>query len=386
MKKLIFSLALILGVGSAFAQSNKVVTAWNLMKTEYNELDKAKVAIDEASVHPKTSMDPKTWYYRGLVYYKLYQSKDERFKNLDPDPLKQAYLSFAKAKEFDVTNRWKDDLLFNLTRVASDYFNRGGIEFEQKKFAQSVESFENVITIGKLPFINLLDTGAVYNAALAADEAGMKDKALDYYKKSAEYNYGGPEVYHYIAIIQMAKGDTAAGMASYEEGIKKYPNTSAQLYIAVINVFLGKKDLNSAFTYVEKAIEKDPTNVSLWQVYGSALQDRDRDNEAIDAYKKMIELEPNNFLGYYQVGSVYFNQGVGANDVANAIPLSDEAGYKAAVKVADDYFGQALPFFEKAYEIKKDDSDLLTGLKSLYYRFKNNEKVQEIQKQIDSLK
>ena len=248
-----------------------------------------------------------------------------------------------------------------------------------------VPPLETVISIGKLPFINLLDTGAIYNAALAADEAGLKDKALEYYKQSANYNYGGAEVYHYIASIQMQKGDTAAAMKSYEEGIAKYPNTSANLYIAVINVFLGKKDVQSAFTYVEKALEKDPTNVSLWQVYGGALQDKNRE-KAIEAYKKMIELEPANFVGYYSVGSVYFNMGVEANDKANSIPLSDEVGYKAAVTVADDLFKQALPFFEKAYEMKKDDSDLLTGLKQLYYRFKMNDKLAEVQKQIDSLK
>jgi tetratricopeptide (TPR) repeat protein len=184
----------------------------------------------------------------------------------------------------------------------------------------------------------------------------------------------------------MAKGDTVAAIKSYEDGIAKYPSTSANLYIGIINVYLGKSDLKSAFGYVEKALEKDPSNSALWQVYGRALDDNGRAEEAINAYKKMIELEPGNFEGYYNVGSVYFNMGVIANDKANSIPLSDEAGYKAAVAVADEHFKQALPFFEKAYEIKKDDGDLLLGLKQLYYRFKNTEKLQEVQKRLDALK
>ena len=59
MKKIIFLLAGIIGLGAAFGQSNKVVTAFNLMKPEYMELDKAKQAIDEASVHPKTAKKEK---------------------------------------------------------------------------------------------------------------------------------------------------------------------------------------------------------------------------------------------------------------------------------------------------------------------------------------
>jgi hypothetical protein len=60
MKKLIFLLLCVAGLGNLMGQSNKVVTAFNLMKPEYNELDKAKLNIDEASVHPKTAGEAKT--------------------------------------------------------------------------------------------------------------------------------------------------------------------------------------------------------------------------------------------------------------------------------------------------------------------------------------
>jgi tetratricopeptide (TPR) repeat protein len=385
MKKIIFLLACMVGLSAAFGQSNKVVTAFNLMKPEYNELDKAKIAIDEASVHPKTMGEAKTWYYRGLLYYKLYQAKEDKFKNLDPDPLKQAYQSFVKAKELDEKNRFEAELLFQLTRASAEYFNKGSAEFEQKKFAQSVESFETVMAIGKLPYINQLDTGSFYNAALAAEGAGLQDKAIDYYKKSIDLNYGGPDVYHYLAEVYLQKGDSASALTTYETGIAKYPEKAANLYIAMINFYLGRKDVQSAFGFVEKALEKDPTNASLWQVYGRAIEDKDK-QKAVDAYKKMIELDPKNFNGYYNVGTVYFNQGVEANDKANAIPLSDEAGYKAAVAVSDNFFKEALPYFEQAYELNKEDSELLSGLKQLYYRFKMNEKLAEVQKRIDDLK
>jgi tetratricopeptide (TPR) repeat protein len=384
MKKIFFLVSCLLGIGAAFGQSNKVVTAFNLMKPEYNELDKAKQAIDDASVHPKTSMEAKTWFYRGQVYYKISQSREEKFTNLDPDPLKQAYLSFVKASELDTKGRYTDDLVFNLTRASADFFNRGSTEYAEKKFKESIESYESSMTIDELPFIHQLDTVLFYNAALAAEGAGMKDKAIDYYKKAIALNYGGADLYHYLAEVYLKNGDTTNALKTYDEGIKIYPNVSA-LYIAMVNYFLGKKDLPSAFGFVEKAIEKDPTNASLWQFYGRAMEDKDKE-KAIEAYKKMIDLEPNNFTGYYNVGTVYFNEGYEANIKAQAIPLNDEAGFKAANDVADDYFNKALPFFEKAYEINKEDSDLLSGLKQIYYRFKMNEKLADVQKRIDALK
>lgn len=123
MKRFLFLLAGLFVFSSLIGQSNKVVTAWNLIKPEYNELDKAMQAIDEASVHSRTAGDAKTWYYRGLVYYKIYQSKDEKFKNLHPDPLKVAYESFIKAKELDTKDRWKDELRFRITQTSADYFD-----------------------------------------------------------------------------------------------------------------------------------------------------------------------------------------------------------------------------------------------------------------------
>lgn len=386
MKKLLVLFAGVMAFGTVVGQSNKVVTAYNLMKPEYNELDKAKIAIDEASVHPKTSMEAKTWLYRGQVYYKIWQSKDEKIKNLDPDALKQAYQAFVRCKELDLNKRYEDDIRFELTRTAAEYFNRGSIAFEQKRFAESLESFEAVVAISKLPYINMLDTGAVYNAALAADEAGIRDKAMTYYRQTADFNYGGSDVYHYIALLQMKDGDTVAAMKTYEQGIGKFPESSINLYVAIINVYLEKKDLVNAFSYIEKALEKDPTNWSLWRVYGDALVAKNDDEKAVAAYEKLIELKPDDFNGYYMAGYVYFNKGVEENDKANAIPLNDEVGYKAAVARADEQFKLSLPYFEKAYVLKKDDSDLLTGLKQLYYRFKETDKLKEVQARIDALK
>lgn len=399
MKKVIFLFACVVGLGTAFGQSNKVVTAYNLMKPEYLELDKAKQNIDEASVHPKTLGEAKTWYYRGLVYYKIYQSKDEKYKNLDPDPLKQAYLSFVKAKELDMaaSNRYETELLFNLTRCSADFFNKGSAEYEQKKYAQSLESFESVMAIGKLPYINQLDTGSFFNAALAAEEAAKKettkeaankyfDKALDYYKKSAELNWGGSDVFHYIAEIYLQKGDSTSALDTYMAGIAKYPNKSINLYISLINFYLAKKDLDTSFGYTAKALLIDSTNASLWEVYGSALEKKGEKQKAIDAFKKMIEIAPGSFDGYYWVGYVYFNMGVEASEKASSIPLSDDAGFKAAVAVADGYFREALPYFEKGFEINKQDPQLLLGLSQMYYRFKMNDKLAEVKKLIDAKK
>ncbi|MCK9325782.1 MAG: tetratricopeptide repeat protein [Bacteroidales bacterium] len=386
MKRFLFLLAGLFVFSSLIGQSNKVVTAWNLIKPEYNELDKAMQAIDEASVHSRTAGDAKTWYYRGLVYYKIYQSKDEKFKNLHPDPLKVAYESFIKAKELDTKDRWKDELRFRITQTSADYFNRGSLEYENKKYEESLNSFETVIAIGKLPYINVVDTGSFFNAAIAADQAKIYDKALDYYYKSAELNYGGPEVFYYIGEIYKIQGDTTAALDAYKVGIEKYPENNVNLYLEIINYYLPKNQITEVFSFIEKALEKDPNNHLLWNVYGQALEQKEDMEKAAEAYTKAVEIDSTFFVGWYNIGRLNYNLGVNAQEAANQIPLNDEAGFKAAVEVADNHFKAGLPYFEKAFEINPNDPDLLTALRQIYYRFKMNDKLDAIQHKIDEIK
>ncbi|MEA1878032.1 MAG: tetratricopeptide repeat protein [Bacteroidota bacterium] len=385
MKRIAIALTLILAFSVSYGQSNKVVSAWNYMKPEYNELDKAKEAIDLAAQHRKTQGQAKTWYYRGMVYHKLFQTKDEKFKNLDPNPLKEAYLSFVKAKELDVKSRYEKDIIFKLTVAGTEFFNKGSQEYEQKKFKESFESFETVLELGALPYINQVDTGAYFNAALAADGAGMYEEALQYYKKSIEYKYNGSDVYHYLATVYQAMGDTTNALVSYKEGIEAYPDDCVFLYIQLINYHLQRKELEKAAEYIPVAVEKDPENFSLWNVYGSAYEDIDIE-EAIRGYSKAIEINPDFFDPYYNIGTIYYNQAVEVNNEATSIPLEETEKYDATCAKRDDLFKQALPYYEKAYELDSEFAGVLIALKELYYRFKMTEKLDEITKKMEELK
>jgi len=387
MKRLALAITFLIGVSLLYGQSNKVVSAWNYMKPQYNELDKAKKAIDEAAQHPKTSGDAKTWVYRGQVYQKLYHSKDEKFKNLDSNPLKQVYISYVKAYDLDVKKRYEKDIIFPLTVCSNDFFTKGSLEYEQKLYKESLESFETVIEIGQLPYINQLDTGAYFNAGLAADQAKEYDKAIAYYRRALELNYsgGGPDIFVFIGNIYKEIGDTTAALDNYKEGLVKFPD-NVNLYIELINYYLTKGNVTEAGGFIEKALEKDPTNASLWFVYGFGLDENGMHDDAIAPFKKALELKPDYFEANYGIARIYYNKGVEANNALQDIPLDDQTGYDAGVKARDGFFEQALPYFENSNQIKPMDADVLAALKEIYYRFKKNDKLDEIQKLIDQLK
>lgn len=112
MKRLSFVVGLFLCATFSYSQTKNVVSAWNSLKPEYNELDKAKEFIDKATVHSKTQVQAKTWYYRGLVYHKLYNTDNSDFKRLHPNPLKEAFAAFIRAEQLDTKSRYKKDIHF----------------------------------------------------------------------------------------------------------------------------------------------------------------------------------------------------------------------------------------------------------------------------------
>jgi hypothetical protein len=107
MKKLAFLSVLVLSVMFVGAQNSKINSAITYKKPEYNQLDKAKEAIDQAIVHEKTLNNPKAWKVRGEVYQAIAQTQDEKFKALCTFPLDTALASYKKAVREEIRlNMW----------------------------------------------------------------------------------------------------------------------------------------------------------------------------------------------------------------------------------------------------------------------------------------
>jgi len=106
-------------------------------------------------------------------------------------------------------------------------------------------------------------------------------------------------------------------------------------------------------------------------------------DRAIESYKKAIELDDTNFNSYYNLGALYFNQGV--NMANKALEIKDPDEYSAAVAKADEKFRESLPWLEKAHELNPDDVSTMETLKMLYYRLKMMDKHAEISEKLENL-
>ena len=393
MKKTILSVAILLSVvAGAFAQKGKVTTAQTLKDSQ--KLDKALEAINEAidPNNPKSGKSipwPKTWEVRGEIYRAIYASKDDNIKKLADKPLNTALESFKKALELDEKGSGNNGVKINLTLLVNDFTDQAVKAFNDNNYELALNSFENILEIQKLPVMQetppTVDTVIIFNAGLAAYNAEKYEKAIEYYKEAAKYNYNGARTYELISASYTSLQDTANALVTLQEGFEKYPETSSIL-VQLINIYMNANKVDDAMKYLELAIKQDPQNPSFYFAKGALNDKLGNTDQAIESYEKALELKDDYFDAYYNLGAIYYNKGVKQLDIANAVPTNQPDKYEAEKGKADAEFQKAIPYMEKASEVNPEDTYSLESLKQLYYRLKMMDKFDEVNKKLEDLK
>jgi len=390
MKHLLVIIILFASV-AAEAQKNNVVSAFTFRNR--GQLDRAKESIDKAIVHETTKNDAKTWFYKGNIYLDLLLTENERYKNLAADPLNEAYDAYLQAIKLDEKKEYNDQIKVFLYICGENFYNHGVQKYVESEYQQAMESFEKTININYL--WGVVDTVSMYNAALAAeltkDEENLK-KARRYYERLAGQRYSKEGVYISLANMYREEGDTTRALRTIQRG-REVSGDNLDLLIAETNIFLAMGKTEEAQENLMKALNRDPNNANLYFAIGSNYDQFANDTaktaneravavvEAEKAYSKAIEINPKYFDALYNMGALFFNQGVYITDEANKnIDPSDFKGYEVEKKKADAAFEKALPYLEKAHEIEPKDINTINSLKQLYARLNMTEKFNEINK------
>jgi tetratricopeptide (TPR) repeat protein len=357
-----------------FSQKGKVNAALNLIATE--EFEKAIENLEAAQINEKTKDWPKTYYAWGKVYHALYKSKKNDLKAKYDNLLELAYLNFKKASELDTLKKIGDIMDLDVFNLYQDLFSYGVKSFESKKFDQALKAWENALDIRKYSKLtrDVIDSSTIYNCGIAAMNALNYNKAIEYFNKANEINYGGPNTYILLKSCYLSQGDSIKALDVIKKGFEKFQNDQAIL-IDLINYYLVSKNTKDALIYLDLAIQNDPKNASFYHAKGTLYDKMNEYEKAIELYKKAIELKPDYFDAYYNLGAIYFNKGINLYKEAN--DELDAKKYEIKKNIADSVYIKAIPLFEKALEIIPDDNfkrdntlSTLDNLKNLYFRFK----------------
>jgi len=385
-------------------EKNAKITQSNAAK----DIADAKTSIDKASVNEKTSALPLTFALKGAIYSSLAIADTVPATSL-PN-FKIADEALTKAKTLDSAKHENKAMIDNAYRNLAQYsFDKGRVEFENKKYDQAYQSFDYFRQV--LPD----DTTALYVTGLAAANQGNTDPkyygyAITNYKKLLTANYSkNAGIYEDLSSIYLSIKDTTNAFNTISDGVAKYPNDNDLRKREIeIGLQTGRQDM--LITTVDAAIAADPKNKTLYyydgltysqiaEAYGAKEKkskvDADKvsfhqkkiDNYAKAAvqYKKAVDLDPNYFEANLNLGYVLINPAIDEYNAANKLPTNKQKEYEAAIAKSKADFEAAKPYLQKAVDLNPKSVDALNNLKTYYLGVQDTADANKIQKQIEAL-
>lgn len=392
MKRLSLLVVLLISMTFSFAQKNVRQTASNFLKE--GKLDKAMETINQCILDPTTATDAKAWFIRGNIYLEIANSKDEKYKALDPNALQQALDSYKKATEFDQKKDYTEDIFNKVNWQRNNYFNQAVDSYNKKLYIDAMLAFEN--SANALSSIHISDTISLFYAAACAGLANDKVKAKQYYIDLLKQGAKSPTIYISLSDLYRQDKDSTGALKVVREGQNIYPN-DLKLFLAETNIYLTFGNTEKALKNLKLATEKDTMNPTVFFALGTIYDNISNDTLkpekvrgkafglAIDAYKSAIKLSPNYFEPNYNLGALYVNKAATINDIANRLPLDADAQYKKLKTEADQLLEIATPYLEKATELQPNDINTLYSLKQIYVRTNKPDKLKAINEKMDGL-
>jgi len=377
-------MAAILCVSGLFAQQAKVVSAFNYLRN--GQLDKAKLNIDEASKNDATKGLAKTWFYRGNIYLNIHLTTNNKYKGLDTNALQVAYDSYQAAIAIDPNisneNLAPTSPMLGLFVIGEQYYNKGVELYNVKNYTEAMTNFEMTKKINTI--FQIKDTTATFNIALCALNLKDNKKAKSCFEELMKNNYKQSIVYTSLSGIYKNEGDTVKALGVIEKGRKIFPQ-DLNLIIAQINIYLAQGKTKEANDLLAVAVNKDPNNPALHFAIGANMDEVGNFAEAEKSYKKAIELKPDYFDAYYNLGALYVNSAASKMEEANKLPLGD-AKYDELKAVADKLLTDAIPVLETAERLQPTDKNTLLTLKQLYARKSDAENLKRVEEKLSKLK
>ena len=308
------------------------------------------------------------YYFRDGVLQMI-----EVTKPAVPDVLDAAVEAYSKAYEVDAKHAKTADIANALKNIGQKYVEQAYNAYTFGEFAKSSEFFEKAVKATSTKPCAAVDTNAIYNAGLTAWIAQDYERAKSFFNKCVdEFNYEGSDgdVYAKLADIYDKAGDKAAMKDILEKGFASHPQSQGIL-IGLINYYIGnQEDPARLFDLIGQAKQNEPNNASLYYVEGNINKELGKIDEAIAAYEKCAEINPNYEYGYIGEGILYYNQAIDIQEKASN--EMDDAKYMVLAEQFEKSLKNCIVPFEKAFNMTKDESlkvSLAEYLKNACYRF-----------------
>ena len=385
MKKLLFSLGLVLAMSTTFAQTSaeELTTEPTVLAEKFNKSAKENLAKGDVT---KASQDlaKLSKYENGKAWQvKNKDTKKDEFYYSQADLDKAtAGKNYAKAKEVILQPKYGFLLQSEVSNLANKELEAANKAMDAKQYPEAAVKFLNVYNL--VEALGTKEEIYKYQAAICYYNANDYDKSLTIIKELAAKGFTGKSAnqtkdYNRDMYVLALNGLYNAKKydAIVDEAVAKYSKDNDINNLAA-GIYQVSGNSDKMRQRIEESIKLDPNNGQNYYNLGVLLLDEaDKTEEAKSMFKKAIELNPKHFESYNNLVLAVLksdkeivetmNNNLGTSKKEKEVYNTNEAKRKAL-------FTEAAPYLEKMYEIQPENRQVIRNLIQAYKTLGNDQK------------
>ena len=316
-------------------------------------------------------------------------------KSVKENLAETAIESLKKAYEMDPKSGSKiiplAQSLANALAQQGDVLNSIGNILESGYAFELAFRAQSIVPEAQANYGNLYNAGMQYTMHASSLEGEEAIAAFERSEKifnealAAGYNDEVGNIYYFLfhSYYGQKERNTEVYLAKAKDalvtGIQLFPKNATILdgLMQFYTAEQGVGDPAELTSMIETSLNDDPTNYDLWFGRGRVYNALKNYDECIKSFKKCAELRPNEFDSNFYTGYFIIEK---AN---NAIgELNNNAGltydeYEAENAKINLIYAEAIPWLEKAYEIKPTDALTVEFLNNLCFRLREMDGIME---------
>ena len=421
MKKLVLSLAMVLGATFAFGQE----LTKEQLKEQKKEIKKLMTIVNNAETNTQAdpvgaanamrpvlknslvNKDAYVWYVSANAKQNVIANENNKRAEgaAFNEELLYSYIyelgyDLEKCEECDalpdakgrVKPRYAEFLKMSYMQQYGQFYNAGAYYYGNEEYAKAYDLFKMFIdTADKLYKLEVMpkDTTnvpvAAYNMALCGMQMEDYAKVLTHVDMAFANEQMAPSAFRYKTVACLELGDTAAWLDLCKEGAGRFPD-DAYFSQSLIQYYDSRGESDKLSALADELIAGDPNNALYVYLKGYIPHQKEDLDTAIEWYNKTLEVDPDYVNALSNLARCYLQKAYLYSVENSSTKLSDKKKIAKDKEILNGYYNQALPLLEKLRTLSPDKTELwLTNLINCYYNLNMDSKVKELEKLQESL-
>ncbi len=421
MKKLVISIAFVLGATFAFGQEltkeelkqqkREIKALVNIAKdAEITLLTDPVSAVNSMKpvlTNPLVKTNPFIWYVS--VSAKKAAIDAENRKRAEGADFNEAMLydytyqlghELANCEKYDnapdakgkVKPKYAEFIKMTYAQEFAQFYNAGAYYYGNDDYERSYDLFKMFIDAsdklyaeGMLPKDTVNVPVAAYNMALSGMQLKDYEKVLSHVELAMANPQMAPSAFRYKTVAHLELGDTATWLTDCLEGAKKYPE-DAYFYQSLIQYYDSRNESDKLNALADDLIASDASNPFFVYLKGYIAHQKQDVDTAIEWYEKTLVVDSNYESALNNLSRCYLFKAQEYATAQSSTKVTDKKKLAEDKEILNGYYNKALPLLEKLRELKPDAHEMwLANLTNCYYNLNMTAKLKEIEKLQESL-